>query len=611
MTPALGRSDDGRRLVKAFCIIFVCVGSTLCTSLGYTQGEPNPPPTPEQVESGRSTGDNTQEDADDTTPTQADDAPIDESKEPPIPPVPGAPEREGAVDTAPREQYKSSYLVVERVKGDVFGHIFEYGTTKTAKRGTHAYTVYPPDFYESVGRPDLQKKYRRRFASRMIFLATSFSVGILGPYFLGGAGAAIEPFCVDFCTPEEERRQRQANTLYGLAGASLGAGIVSFVAGMFLWSTHPVDLDTRNRLAREHNEALRRDLGLPEMDMADKPRGAPVRVGVSAGPRPWRRGAVPITDLLTVSRYGLSMIKSRTFVTLSAFVFSASLCATAFAQDSDDADSQTHATANLDLDEDAEAGKKSIQQQQEYLEELFEDIAPSVISVVRKDGSLGTAFFVDQNGLALTHARVVGDQEKVDVVLEDGRRMEAEVVERAGASVDLALLDVGVGKTKPLLLTELGEVRVGSWLGSVTHGYAKGLGFQVGTLSSLPSDDRRPGFQIQMPLSTSATGAPIFDVDGHVIGVADAGIGDPRGINLATRSDAALENLGELRARCLCLRIQAPEGKPIFVDGRIVGKGPNVTVLVRPGEHEVFSIIKGRMKKMTIEFPEQQSVELP
>lgn len=284
--------------------------------------------------------------------------------------------------------------------------------------------------------------------------------------------------------------------------------------------------------------------------------------------------------------------------------------APALAQDDSSERGDSHVVDTLRLQDTEDAGKRSLEREQAYLQELYDAISPSVIFIAREDGSRGTGFFVDQNGLALTHARVVGEQDDVEVTLHDGRTMKAPVVERTGNKAGLALVDVAVGGTRPLLLTDTSRVESGSWLGSVVYGYGGTAAIRSGHLSVLPADNKRVKFQLQIPMEPSAAGAPVFDADGHVVGVADAGVGDARGVNLAVRSDAALARLDTLRERCVCLRIEAPEGKPIFVNGRIVGKGPSAVVLAHPGEHEVFSIIEGRMKKTTIEFPEQQKVVL-
>ncbi len=299
------------------------------------------------------------------------------------------------------------------------------------------------------------------------------------------------------------------------------------------------------------------------------------------------------------------------FCTLLLALLVSGIPALAPAQEaSDTAEPTTVVDVGADLQADERAGKRALERKQVYLNKLFETLSPSVLSIVRENGAKGTGFFVDGNGLVLTHQRVVGDQDEVDVILRDGRKMKAPVVERTRSKFGLALVDVAIGDSQPLLLTDASRVQTATWVGSIAHGHAGALAIRSGHLSALSSDDKRTRFQIQLPLASSGSGAPIFDTEGHVIGVADAGVGEAQGVTQAIKSDVALARLDALQTRCVCLRVTAPEGKPIFVDGRIVGKGPSAVVLAHPGEHEVFSIIDGRMKKVTVDFPEQQTVQL-
>src|SRR5690554_3247558 len=82
---------------------------------------------------------------------------------------------------------------------------------------------------------------------------------------------------------------------------------------------------------------------------------------------------------------------------------------------------------------------------------LFEKIAPSVI-YISQGKSLGSGFFVSNDGLALTNAHVVGKAKEVDVVLRDGRHAKAKVLALAGDNIDLALIQVPLKSTMPLSL---------------------------------------------------------------------------------------------------------------------------------------------------------------
>lgn len=245
-----------------------------------------------------------------------------------------------------------------------------------------------------------------------------------------------------------------------------------------------------------------------------------------------------------------------------------------------------------------------------YEQQLFDRIAPSVVFVSR-GGEIGSAFYVREDGLALTNQHVVGDADEVEVVTRDGQTHKAEVTERVEENIDLALIKVPVDDVEPLELDGVAELRVGSWVGSVGHGMGGVWTFTKGMVSNIyPSDKKTPVFQTQIPLNPGASGAPVFDRKGRVVGIATAGITESNSVNFAIRSDAAFNHLDMLERDQKRLRISAPEGAPIFVGGRMVGKGPTAKVPIEEGTHEVFAIIDGEKVEETVTYPDQEEVVL-
>lgn len=261
-------------------------------------------------------------------------------------------------------------------------------------------------------------------------------------------------------------------------------------------------------------------------------------------------------------------------------------------------------SANVFAEDNPLAAMEAVEQQ------LFEGVAPSVVFISR-GSSMGSGFFVTKDGLALTNAHVVGKAEQVKVVLHDGQKLTAEVVERAPNDIDLALIQVPVDSAAPLDLAGFDDLRVGSWVGSVGHGAGGVWTFTKGMVSNIyPAEKSRPIFQTQIPLNPGASGGPVFDRKGRVVGVVTAGIVDTNAVNFAIRAHVALTSLEKLADNCRCLTVEAPEGIPIFLNGKMIGKGPRVLVSISEGEHEVFSIIKGKKKTKTIEYPETTRVTL-
>ena len=250
----------------------------------------------------------------------------------------------------------------------------------------------------------------------------------------------------------------------------------------------------------------------------------------------------------------------------------------------------------------------ALSEAEQFQQALFERVASSVVFISNGRG-FGSGFFVDNNGLVLTNAHVVGRGDKVTVVLRDGRRFEAPVVRRAANDVDLALVRVPVTGTVALSLSSVDRVRVGSWAASIGHGEGGIWTFNTGIVSNIyPSGAERPVIQTQIPLNPGASGGPVLDLQGRVIGVVTAGIERAQAINFAIKADYALQHFPELAGSNLV--ISAPAGVPVFVDGVHVGVGPSLQVPVQAGVHDVMAVIRGHMVKQRVEFPATRAVTL-
>ncbi|MFH0900294.1 MAG: S1C family serine protease [Pseudomonadota bacterium] len=241
---------------------------------------------------------------------------------------------------------------------------------------------------------------------------------------------------------------------------------------------------------------------------------------------------------------------------------------------------------------------------------LFERIAPSVV-VITTGGGMGSGFFVSRNGLVLTNAHVVGKSKEVDVVLLDGRKLRGVVVEKAASDIDLALVKLELEGTVPLRLGG-GELRVGMWAAAIGHGMGGVWAFTTGMVSNIyPMGSTKPVFQTQIPLNPGTSGGPVFGRDGRVLGIVTSGIKESNSINFAIRAEVAVDNLQTLANSCeSCLVVSAPAGVPVFIDGKMAGKGPRVVIVPEERTYTIFAIIKGNKREITVSVPAQMAVDL-
>src|SRR5512147_1479500 len=80
---------------------------------------------------------------------------------------------------------------------------------------------------------------------------------------------------------------------------------------------------------------------------------------------------------------------------------------------------------------------------------LFARVAPSVVLLVG-GGTSGSGFVVARDGLVVTNAHVVGQDDEVAVQLFDGRHGRGRVIARATGTLDLALVRVPFDDLPPL-----------------------------------------------------------------------------------------------------------------------------------------------------------------
>jgi serine protease Do len=147
----------------------------------------------------------------------------------------------------------------------------------------------------------------------------------------------------------------------------------------------------------------------------------------------------------------------------------------------------------------------------------------------------GSGFIIDPEGHVVTNNHVIDGAEEVDVTLNDGTKLKAQVLGRDEKS-DLALLKVDAGR--PLPYVDLGDsahTRVGDWVLAVGNPFGLGGSVNAGIVSargrdinSGPYDDY---IQIDAPINRGNSGGPLFDAYGRVIGVNTA-IYSPTGGNV-------------------------------------------------------------------------------
>jgi serine protease Do len=183
--------------------------------------------------------------------------------------------------------------------------------------------------------------------------------------------------------------------------------------------------------------------------------------------------------------------------------------------------------------------------------------------------SLGSGFIIDSTGLVVTNNHVIADADEINVILNDGTKLKAELVGKDSKS-DLALLRVHTDK--PLKSVKFGDsdkLRLGEWVIAIGNPFSLGGSVTAGIVSARNRDINSGPYdnyiQTDAAINRGNSGGPLFNLSGEVIGINTAIIspsGGSIGIGFAIPSDSAmpvidqLQKYGEARRGWLGVRIQ-------------------------------------------------------
>ncbi len=149
--------------------------------------------------------------------------------------------------------------------------------------------------------------------------------------------------------------------------------------------------------------------------------------------------------------------------------------------------------------------------------------------------SLGSGFVIDPEGFIVTNNHVIDEADEITVRFQDETQYKAKLVGR-DSKTDLALLKIDAKKRLPFVtFGDSDAVRVGDWVMAIGNPYGLGGSVTTGIISARsrhinagPFDDF---LQTDAAINRGNSGGPMFDMDGHVIGVNSA-IFSPTGGNV-------------------------------------------------------------------------------
>lgn len=183
---------------------------------------------------------------------------------------------------------------------------------------------------------------------------------------------------------------------------------------------------------------------------------------------------------------------------------------------------------------------------------IVESIKPSVVAIftqrvspdfffeaVPNEGA-GTGIVASEDGHILTNAHVIQGAQQIEVLLNDGERVPAEVV-GADVHTDLAVLKVDASGLQPAPLGDSDILRVGEQVIAVGHALALPGGPTVtkGIVSALDRSIRAGEAVLQNLIQTDAainlgnSGGALVNGKGNVVGINTAIAGNAQNIGFA------------------------------------------------------------------------------
>jgi len=186
----------------------------------------------------------------------------------------------------------------------------------------------------------------------------------------------------------------------------------------------------------------------------------------------------------------------------------------------------------------------------------------------RKASALGSGFIIDSKGIVITNNHVIKGAEDILVKVEGDKEYKAKVLGSDPLS-DIAVLKIEA--EEKLTFVKFGdsdEARIGDWVIAIGNPFGLGGTVTSGIISARNRDigmSRYEDFiQTDASINVGNSGGPLFDMNGEVIGINTAILGQSGsiGIGFAIPSNSAkkvieqLIEFGETKRGWLGVRIQ-------------------------------------------------------
>jgi len=186
----------------------------------------------------------------------------------------------------------------------------------------------------------------------------------------------------------------------------------------------------------------------------------------------------------------------------------------------------------------------------------------------RKASALGSGFIIDSKGIVVTNSHVIKGAEDIIVIVDGDKEYKAKVIGSDPLS-DIAVLKIESKiKFVPVKFGNSDKARIGDWVIAIGNPFGLGGTVTSGIISARNRDIGLTRYedyiQTDASINVGNSGGPLFDMNGDVIGINTAILGQSGsiGIGFAIPSNSAkkvidqLIEFGETKRGWLGVRIQ-------------------------------------------------------
>ena len=175
-------------------------------------------------------------------------------------------------------------------------------------------------------------------------------------------------------------------------------------------------------------------------------------------------------------------------------------------------------------------------------------------NVPRRRQGVGSGFIVTEDGYILTNNHVVGNADKIDVALADGRKLKAEVI-GTDPETDIAVIKIDARNLPYAVLGDSDDIQQGDWVLAIGSPFGLQQTLTAGIVSATGRELRESTYnhyiQTDDSINPGNSGGPLVDMQGEVVGINTMIVpnqfsGGNVGIGFAIASNTAREIFKEL-----------------------------------------------------------------